>query len=184
MVGFSISYIRKLLEKYGEQFPRKTEITTFSEVVARKVALSNLTLVYNRSTGFLGHLIKTEDEDKDISIQCSEYDRILLIFSTGIYKVIPVTEKLFVGSDDKHARVSFVPSQRARSNVLEIDFAKYLIKNAGAKGKRVSTRVVRRVVESTDRVLKERVNLSLPGMEVTDDTSDQDENLPDDTAEE
>ena len=243
VVGYTINYIEKILEKYGDRFPRRTEITTFSEVVARKVALSNLTLVYNRSTGFLGHLIKTEDEDKDISIQCSEYDRILLIFSTGIYKVIPVTEKLFVGSDleyaavlkrdqifnvvyrdgkenqgyvkrfktpkfilekeyrlfpenkrsrilllllgeDKHARVSFVPSQRARSNVLEIDFAKYLIKNAGAKGKRVSTRVVRRVVESTDRVLKERVNLSLPGMEVTDDTSDQDENLPDDTAEE
>jgi topoisomerase-4 subunit A len=80
--------------------------------------------------------------------------------------------------------VSFVPSQRARSNVLEIDFAKYLIKNAGAKGKRVSIRVVRRVVESTERVLKERVNLSLPGMEVTDDTSGQSENLPDVTSEE
>lgn len=243
VVGYTINYIEKLLEKYGDRFPRRTEITTFSEVVARKVALSNLTLGYNRSTGFLGHLIKAEDEDKDISIQCSEYDRILLIFSTGMYKVIPVADKLFVGSDleyaallkrdqifnvvyrdgkenqgyvkrfktpkfilekeyrlfpenkrsrilllllgeEKHARVSFVPSQRARSNVLEIDFAKYLIKNAGAKGKRVSTRVVRRVVESTERVLKERVNLSLPGMEVTDDTSGQSENLPDVTSEE
>lgn len=242
VVGYTINYIEKLLEKYGDRFPRRTEITTFSEVVARKVALSNLTLGYNRSTGFLGHLIKAEDEDKDISIQCSEYDRILLILSTGTYKVIPVADKLFVGSDleyaavlkrdqifnvvyrdgkenqgyvkrfktpkfilekeyrlfpenkrsrilllllgeEKHARVSFVPSQRARSNVLEIDFAEYLIKNAGAKGKRVSTRVVRRVVESTERVLKERVNLSLPGMEVTDDTSGQSENLPDVTSE-
>jgi topoisomerase-4 subunit A len=74
---------------------------------------------------------------------------------------------------DKHARVSFVPSQRARSNVLEIDFSQYLVKGAGAKGKRVSTRVVRRVVESTERVLKERVNMSLPGMDSTDETSNE-----------
>ena len=50
VVVFSINYLRKLLKKYGERFPRRTEITTFSEVVARKVALSNLTLGYNRST--------------------------------------------------------------------------------------------------------------------------------------
>jgi topoisomerase-4 subunit A len=232
VVVFSINYLGKLLEKYGERFPRRTEITTFSEVVARKVALLNLTLGYNRSTGFFGHLIKSEDDEKDISFQCSEYDRILLILSTGMYKVIPVTDKLFVGSDleyaavlkrnqvfnviyrdgkenqgyvkrfktpkfilekeyrlfpenkrsrillmllggDKHARVSFVPSQRARSNVLEIDFSQYLVKGAGAKGKRVSTRVVRRVVESTERVLKERVNMSLPGMDSTDETSNE-----------
>ena len=153
-----------------------------------------------------------------------KYDRLLLVFSTGIYKVIPVPEKLFVGPDleyveilkknitfniiyrdgkenfayvkrfstpkfildkdyrlfpdhkrsrillllcgtDKHARVSMVPSRRARSNVFEIDFDNYLLKGPSAKGKRVSTRVVRRVVESTDRVVKERANLSLPGIE-------------------
>ncbi len=224
VVGYTIGYIEKLLEKYGERFPRQTQITTFSEVVARKVALSNLTIGYNRAAGFLGHAIKAENDGQDISFQCSEYDRILLISNNGMYKVIPVTDKLFVGSDlayaavykrdrifnivyregtenhgyvkrfktpkfilekeyrlfpenkrsqillmllgeDKHARVSFVPSQRARSNVLEINFDEYLVKGAGAKGKRVSTRVVRRVVESTERVLKERVNLSLPGME-------------------
>ncbi len=233
VVGYTINYLDKLLEKYGERFPRKTEITTFSEVVARKVALSNLTVGYNRATGFLGYQIKCEDQVKNISLQCSEYDRILLIFSTGMYKVISVTDKLFVGSEleycailkrelvfnviyrdgkenhgyvkrfktpkfilekeyrlfpenkrsrilllllgeDKHARVSFVPSQRARSNVLEVDFNDYLIKGAGAKGKRVSTRVVRRVVESTERVLKERVNMSLPGMEPSTDSENGD----------
>ncbi|MEE4166709.1 MAG: DNA topoisomerase IV subunit A [Desulfocapsaceae bacterium] len=233
VVGYTIGYLGTLLEKYGERFPRRTQLTTFSEVVARKVALSNLTIGYNRSTGFLGHAIKAEDEAKDLSFQCSEYDRILLILGNGLYKVIPVTDKLFVGSEleyaavvkrdqifnivyregkenhgyvkrfktpkfilekeyrlfpenkrsqillmllgeDKHARVSFVPSQRAKSNVLEINFDEFLIKGAGAKGKRLSTRVVRRVVESTERVLKERVNLSLPGMEGNVQNSDPD----------
>jgi topoisomerase-4 subunit A len=224
VVSYTIDYIEALLVKYGDRFPRQTQLTEFSEVVARKVALLNLTVAYNRSTGFLGHSIKAENEDKDISFSCSEYDRLLLIFSNGIYKVVPVTEKLFVGDDlehvaivkkdviynviyrdgkknqayvkrfttpkfilekeyrlfpahkrsrilllvtgeNKHARASLVPSRRAKTNVIEVDFNDYLLKGPSAKGKRISTRVARRVVESTERVLKERSNMALPGME-------------------
>jgi len=224
VVSYTILYLEDILSRYGDRYPRQTEIGEFTEVIARKVALSNLTIGYNRASGFFGSTIKAEDENNDISFTCSEYDRLILIFSSGMYKVIPVTEKLFVGNeleyaaiikrgqifnivyrdgkenqgyvkrfktpkfilekeywlfpehkrsrilllltgDDKHARVSLVPSQRARTNVIEIDFNQYLIKGAAAKGKRVSTRVVRRVVESTERVLKERTNLPLPGLE-------------------
>lgn len=224
VVGYTIGYIEKIRETYGKQFPRLSEITEFSEVKARKVALSNLTVGYNRETGFIGHTVKAEDEQQDLSFSCSEYDRLFLISSTGSYKVVPVPDKLFVGEDleyaavfkknlvfnmvyrdgkenlayvkrfkspkfilekeyqlfpahkrsrilllllgeDKHARVSLVPSRRAKSNIVEIDFNQYLIKGAGAKGKRVSPRVARRVVESTERVLKERAAASLPGLD-------------------
>ena len=228
VVGYTINYLEKLLESYGDEFPRLSEITEFSEVKARKVALSNLTVGYNRETGFLGHSIKAENEQNDIVFSCSEYDRLLLIFSSGMYKVVPVPEKLFVGEeleyaaifeknvvfnivyrdgvenlayvkrfrspkfildkeyylfpphkrsrilllllgDGKHARVSLVPSRRARSNIVEIDFDQFLLKNASAKGKRVSPRVARRVVESTDRVIKERAASNLPGIDPQED---------------
>ena len=65
----------------------------------RKAALSNLAVVYNRASGFLGHQIKLEDEKKDQAVNCSEYDRLFLIFSNGLYKITPVTEKLYVGDD-------------------------------------------------------------------------------------
>ena len=228
VIGYTINYLEKLLESYGDEFPRLSEITEFSEVKARKVALSNLTVGYNRETGFLGHSIKAENEQNDIVFSCSEYDRLLLIFSSGMYKVVPVPEKLFVGEEleyaaifeknvvfnivyrdgvenlayvkrfrspkfildkeyylfpphkrsrilllllgeGKHARVSLVPSRRARSNIVEIDFDQFLLKNASAKGKRVSPRVARRVVESTDRVIKERAASSLPGIEPQED---------------
>lgn len=229
VVGYTITYLEKLLDSYGEDHPRLTEITEFSEVKASKVALSNLTVGYNRESGFIGHTIKAEDEQNDIAFPCSEYDRLLLIFSSGAYKVVPVPEKLFVGEEleygavfkkkqifnivyrdgaenlayvkrfkspkfilekeyhlfpphkrsrilllllgeNKHARVSLVPSRRARSNIVEIDFDQYLIKGASAKGKRVSPRVARRVVESTERVLKERAAASLPGLESSAET--------------
>ena len=229
VVGYTINYLEKILESYGDDFPRLSEITEFSEVKARKVALSNLTVGYNRETGFLGHSIKAENEQNDIVFSCSEYDRLLLIFSSGMYKVVPVPEKLFVGEEleyaavfeknvvfnivyrdgvenlayvkrfrspkfildkeyylfpphkrsrilllllgeGKHARVSLVPSRRARSNIVEIDFDQFLLKNASAKGKRVSPRVARRVVESTDRVIKERAASNLPGIEPQEDS--------------
>lgn len=225
MVLFSINYLDKILEKYGDSFPRKTEITSFQEVVMRKVALANITISYNREEGFLGQQVKADENKNDISISCTEYDKLLLIFNTGKYKIIPVTDKLFVGDDllwlgkvqsslvfniiyrdgkenfvyakrfstpkfilekeyllfpehkksrilllsmgkNMHARVSLVPSQRARTNVAEVSFDDYLIKGAAAKGKRVSNRVARRVVDSTGQALKEqKKNLTLPGVE-------------------
>jgi len=233
-IGYTIGYIEGLLKTYGDAYPRQTEITEFSEVKARKVALSNLNVGYHRASGFIGHSIKTEDEQEDISFSCSEYDRLLLIDRSGLYRVVPVPEKLFVGEElayaavykkgeifnviyrdggenlayvkrfkspkfildkayhlftphkrsrilllltgeDKHARVSLVPSQRARSNIVEVDFSEYLIKNASAKGKRVSPRVARRVVESTERVIKERANAVLPGIADEGDAPEENE---------
>ncbi len=225
MVIFTINYIDSILQKYGEEYPRRTELKEFTEVSVRRVALSNLTVCYDRGEGFLGHQIKVSGEGAEFTISCSEYDRLLLIYETGIYKVIQVTDKLFVGHDvrwigkmkkglvfnmvyreglenlcyvkrfatpkfildkeyklfnghkrskilllsfgeEKSARASLMPSPRAKSNLVEIIFDEYLVKGPGAKGKRVSTRIVRRVVDATGKKPKpKKVNLALPGME-------------------
>jgi topoisomerase-4 subunit A len=227
MVGFTINYIDTILNKYGESYPRLTELKEFTEVSVRRVALSNLTVCYDSEQGFLGHQIKASSSGKaDFSIPCSEYDRLLLIYESGIYKVVQVIDKLFVGHDvrwvgkikkglvfnmvyregrenlcyvkrfatpkfildkeyklfdnhkrskillltfgeEKSARASLMPSPRAKSNLVEIIFDDYIVKGPGAKGKRVSTRIVRRVVDTTGKKPKEKkVNLSLPGMEI------------------
>jgi topoisomerase IV subunit A len=230
-VGYTVSYIDRLLEKYGRNQQRQTEISQFTEVSIRKVALNNLNVIYNRSSGFLGYSLKMEDDKGDMAVACSEYDKLLLIFSNGMYKVIPVADKLFVGHElewfgtvekdqcfniiyrdglenmsyvkrfttpkfilekeyflfpqhkrskilllllgrDKYARVSLIPSPRAKSNIVEIDFEEILIKGANAKGKRVSNRVVRRVVEAAGLEFKEEKarNLSLPGLKVSNNS--------------
>ena len=206
MVAYTISYLDRLLEKYGPLYPRQTEIRTFSEVSVRKVAPANLLVSYNRESGFMGHQIKNEEESQDQAIACSEYDRLLLLFSNGVYKVIPVTDKLFVGHElqwfgkvekdlifnvlyrdgqenivyakrfktpsfilekeyrifaehkrskillltfgqGKSAHISLMSSPRAKSNVLDVYFDDYLVKNPSARGKRISTRVVRKIAE-------------------------------------
>ncbi len=226
MVGYTTSFIDSILTKYGDEYPRLTEIKEFTEVSVRRVALSNLTVCYNREEGFLGHQIKVSEEKAEFSISCSEYDRLFLLYETGIYKIIQVTDKLFVGHDirwvgilkknmifnmvyregrenlcyvkrfgtpkfildkeyklfdahkrskilmllfgeEKSARASLMPSPRAKSNVVEIFFDEYIVKGPAAKGKRVSTRRVRRVIDTTGKKpMEKKVNLTLPGLDV------------------
>ncbi|WP_457574678.1 DNA topoisomerase IV subunit A [Desulfolithobacter sp.] len=229
IVGFTVTYLRGLLKKYGKLFPRRSEIKEFDEVDARAAALSNLHLCYHRDSGFLGSKVKKENPKKDLDLHCSEYDRILLIYKDGRYKVISVAEKIFVGNDllwmgvvekdqvfnviyrfgaenmsyvkrfktpkyiinreyrlfPEHkrsliqflavgekgvrARVSLVPSSRARYNAIEINMDDYLIKGPGAKGRRVSNRVVRRVSNITGKPPAAKPVLPpLPGFEGQD----------------
>ncbi|MEA2083405.1 MAG: DNA topoisomerase IV subunit A [Thermodesulfobacteriota bacterium] len=224
MTGFTIRYLDDLLLRYGDFYPRRTRIKTFQEVAVRKVAILNLIVGYDRKSGFLGHQIKAGAEDA--SFACSEYDRMLLIFSDGMYKVINVIDKLFVGHDlawvgkveekiifniiyrdgkrnmsyikrfrspkfilDKEyrlfaehkrsqiqlleigegirARVYFVPSRKAKSNIFDCIFDEFLIKGPGAIGKRISTRSVRRVAPvSGKETIQEKTDLQplLPGI--------------------
>lgn len=232
MIGFTIKYLQSLLDKYGESFPRKSTIEHFDEVDARAAAFSNLVVGYHRDSGFLGHKIKTEDEKQDIEVHCSELDRLMLIFSNGLYKVINVTDKLFVGSDlawlgvlennlvfniiyrnggenqsyvkrfrtprfivnreyrlfPEHkrsviqflevgeqgvrARLSLVPSSRAKYNSLVIEMDECLLKSPGAKGKRVSNRVVRRISSLTGKPpAPETPPPTLPGFTAKEDES-------------
>ncbi len=224
MVGYTVNYIQDLLDRYGKQYPRKSELRQFDEVDARAAALANIKVVYNRESGFLGHKITMTDKKKDLAVTCSEYDRLLLIFKNGLYKVIHPADKFFVGSDllwfgvvDKElvfnviyrnglenrsyvkrfrmpkfiinreyrlfpehkrsiiqmlavgekgvrARISFVPSSRARYNSMEIELDDYLIKGVTARGKSLGSRVVRRVTDITGKPPRKKVEpVTLPG---------------------
>ena len=99
MVAYTIGYIEELLSRYQDTFPRTSELKAFDEVDARAAALSNLTVCFHRESGFIGHRIKAEMGSCEMECQASEYDRLLLIFKDGLYKVVPMVDKFFVGSD-------------------------------------------------------------------------------------
>ncbi|MDO5673793.1 MAG: DNA topoisomerase IV subunit A [bacterium] len=228
MVGYAIGYIEDLLGRYQDEFPRTSELKAFDEVDARAAALSNLTVCYHRESGFIGHRIKAEMGAGEMECQASEYDRLLLIFKDGLYKVVPMVDKFFVGPDlywmgvveeklvfnllyrngpdnlvyikrflapkfilnreyrlfepDKRSTVLFLqtgkegvrvraglmPAARAKYNSLEVDFDEVLIKGAGAKGKRLSTRRVRRITDISGKKAPQDVEgapLPLPGLD-------------------
>jgi topoisomerase-4 subunit A len=88
----TIKWIEEILAKYGERWPRRTEITSFETVNVRAVARQNLKLAYETETGLFGTAVKGDR----FQLTVSEYDRILLISRDGTYRVVSPEEKIFV----------------------------------------------------------------------------------------
>lgn len=119
---YALEFVDILLRQEGKKWPRKTLIQRFDKVDVREAAVRNLSLRYDMGTGYLGHGLGeskagTVETDAKTSkakgekaaallgpstgltetIMVSEFDRILLIFGDGSYKVTGVPQKLFVG---------------------------------------------------------------------------------------
>ena len=95
MVGVTIKWFRMLKDKYGGDYPRRTEIKNFDTIVATKVIEANLKLYINRADGFIG----TELKKDEYVCNCSEIDDVILFYKDGRYKVVKVADKLFVGQN-------------------------------------------------------------------------------------
>ena len=98
IVGYAIRYVEELIERCREDFPRRTEITSFERVEAREAARRDLRLCYDRSAGYLGHQV-TGAHVADVSA----YDRVLVIRGDGTWSVVDAPDKLFVGKGMAHA---------------------------------------------------------------------------------
>jgi topoisomerase-4 subunit A len=97
----TIAYLEDLLEKYGELYPRRTEITSFETVNVRAVARQNLKVAYDPETGFFG----TEVKGDKYQMNVSEYDRILLVSKDGTYRIIGVENKILIPAKVIYAEV-------------------------------------------------------------------------------
>ncbi len=74
-------------------------MSSFHGVAARDLAVADRSLCYQRESGFLGHQLKCEEGTATFSLACSEFDRVLLIFQDGCYRVLHVPDKVFIGHE-------------------------------------------------------------------------------------
>ena len=90
---YAIRYLKSLLDKYGEQYPRRTEIEHLEKIDRTAAALNNIKVGWDRRNGYVGTAIKSDD-----TIACNEFDRFVCVSKDGSYKVIALPpEKLFIG---------------------------------------------------------------------------------------
>ena len=87
---YTISFLKHLISKYGSLYPRKTQISSFETINARDLRDNDTKVFYDRATGYIGTKVKG-----DAKIECSSFDKILLITQKGIVKVIPIQDKFF-----------------------------------------------------------------------------------------
>lgn len=114
LVDYTIAWYLMLKEKYGKEFPRKTEIRSFQSIEATKVAEANEKLYINREEGFIGTSLKKDEYICD----CSDLDDVIVFFKNGKYKVVKISDKVFVGKDILYANVFNRNDKRTIYNVV------------------------------------------------------------------
>jgi topoisomerase-4 subunit A len=96
LVEYAVAYLEGLLTKYGSQFPRRTKIADLEQVDAREVALRNIKVGHDRANHFVGSEIRNSSKTEP-PLLCSEFDRLVLLRNDGVYQVVPIPQKLYVG---------------------------------------------------------------------------------------
>lgn len=95
LTRFVIAHLQELLEKYGPLYPRQTKSSRYDEVDAREVAFRAFKVRYDRESGYVGHKVSGEE----FPVDCTKFDKLILVFKDGQFKVTELPEKLFVGPD-------------------------------------------------------------------------------------
>ena len=126
MTDVTINWFKFILDKYGKDHPRLTEIRSFDTIEATKVVEANEKLYINRQEGFVGTGLKKDE----YVCNCSDIDDIILFYKDGKYKVIKVADKIFVGKNVMHVQVFKRNDKRTTYNAVYRDGKKgfYYIK--------------------------------------------------------
>jgi topoisomerase-4 subunit A len=96
LTKYVIGHLEALLEKYGPLYPRlTTKSARHEEVDVKAAAFKSFKVAYDRESGYVGYKVTGEE----FKLECTKFDKILLIFRDGSYKVCELPEKLFIGQE-------------------------------------------------------------------------------------
>jgi topoisomerase IV subunit A len=88
---FTIRYLKEILKEYGKAFPRRTQIETIEVIDRRKMEMKQLKVGFDAKSGFIGTAVESES-----FIDCTNLDKLLLLFKDGAYQVVNIPEKQYV----------------------------------------------------------------------------------------
>jgi len=99
IVAYSVSWLKGIIAKIkaNEEIgggKRKTIVGAFEKIVAKEVVKRDVELRYDSKSGYLG----TNVSGAKIA-EVSPFDRILVIRKNGMYTIMDLSEKTFVGAD-------------------------------------------------------------------------------------
>jgi topoisomerase-4 subunit A len=95
LTRYVIGHLEELLAKYGPQYPRLTKSSRYDEVDAKEVAFKAFKVAYDRESGYVGYKVSGEE----YNVECTKFDKLILVFKDGHYQVTELPEKFYVGPD-------------------------------------------------------------------------------------
>lgn len=117
LVSYTIAWYKTLKRKYGEKYPRLTELRNFETINATKVVEANEKLYVNWEEGFVGTGLK----QSEFICNCSDIDDIIVIHKDGKYQIMKVQDKKYVGKDLLYVNVFKKNDKRTIYNVVYRD---------------------------------------------------------------
>ena len=117
LIDFTIRYFNHLLKTYGVGKERKTQLTTFDDVDAKKVVVRNQKLYVNKEEGFVGTGLRREEYVCD----CSDIDDIIVFTRSGLMQVVKVDSKVFIEKNIIHVSVFKRKDSRTIYNMIYRD---------------------------------------------------------------
>ena len=117
LTDFAIAYFINLKDKYGKGRERLTELRSFDNIEATKVALRNTKLFVNREEGFVGTGLKKDEYVTD----CSDIDDVIVFLRNGNMMICKVDDKKFVGKDIIHIAIFDKSDKRTIYNMIYRD---------------------------------------------------------------
>jgi topoisomerase IV subunit A len=95
LTKFVIAHLEALLAKYGPIYPRLTKSSRYDEVDAKEAAFKSFKVAYDRESGYVGYKVSGQE----FNLECTKFDKLIMVFQDGHYQVIELPEKLFAGPD-------------------------------------------------------------------------------------
>lgn len=130
LVKFAVAHLESLLATYQPLYPRLTANRRHDEIDAKEVAFKAFKVAYDRESGYLGHKVAGEEFKTD----CTRFDKILLVFKDGRYKVVELPDRLFVGPDlayaglpDRERVFTLAYSDRNATYIKRFAFGGYIL---------------------------------------------------------
>jgi topoisomerase-4 subunit A len=148
----TVEYLQDLIERYRDDFPRRTHIDDFDEIDVKAVARQHIKLSYDPDKGYFG----SEVRGRKFEMTVSEHDLVLGIARDGTYRVMTPPEKVLF-TDKLLYCAPFDPERGFELTLVYRDGGRY------AYAKRV--RIERFVRNRQYRLIKDekgRVDLLLP----------------------
>ncbi len=106
---YAIEHLKKLVAKFGEDYPRRTRVKAIEEIDRRAIETKEIKVGFDLQTSFVGTKISGPSQ-----LHCTNFDKLLIFDKNGTYKVINIPEKQYferlvlAGIADKKAIVSVV----------------------------------------------------------------------------
>lgn len=109
----AIRYLQALIKKYEKEFPRKTQVQEIEQLDMRAMETRMIKVGFDPAGGFVGTKVLSNQ-----MIECTNFDKLLIMYKDGTYSVINIPEKQyvyhtsnqvsFIGVADKKTVISIV----------------------------------------------------------------------------